>query len=339
MKPTDVQGPVFAVVVAGGTGSGLFIYSPAVGAGNLIYSVSASNGTDPYGNPYFDVATAYGTTAGSRVTVAVGTAFPSINFFTGSATEALNSSILAAVASPGGAAEQQVLTTFGPENTASADRAGLELLASPNNQPGAATGILFYQDSAGVQHNLIAVGGLGVFRQSIAGMSGGVPLNQMDFFTRTAATTALTALTTSYAIPADDASTPGGTQTTYHLRAGGNGTNANPATNATLSLEMFGTNVYVAGPHAWAGAGDSFDWLVDVDVMISGNSATASFIAFGFYNFTDLSTGAQQQVPIVGGATVNNTAPGTMVLNWQWASVTGSPTIKCPGSIFTRKGV
>jgi hypothetical protein len=41
--------------------SGIFGYSPTVGAGNLVLSITAAAGTDPYGNPYRAGVTTYGT--------------------------------------------------------------------------------------------------------------------------------------------------------------------------------------------------------------------------------------------------------------------------------------
>jgi hypothetical protein len=51
---------VFQVlIVQGSTGSGIFVYSPAPALGNLIASVAAAAGTDPYGNGYVQGIAAY----------------------------------------------------------------------------------------------------------------------------------------------------------------------------------------------------------------------------------------------------------------------------------------
>src|SRR5215472_4787380 len=52
------------IVNASGGFTGLFVYSPTVGAGNLIASVSASSGTDPYGNALISGVTSYNPAAG-----------------------------------------------------------------------------------------------------------------------------------------------------------------------------------------------------------------------------------------------------------------------------------
>lgn len=44
--------PLLVVVATPGAYSGLFIYSPVPGPGNLVASIAGSAGTDPYGNHY-----------------------------------------------------------------------------------------------------------------------------------------------------------------------------------------------------------------------------------------------------------------------------------------------
>jgi hypothetical protein len=58
--PWSNQAVSLVVIIAGGGFTGLFVYSPAPGAGNLIYSVAAAAGTDPYGNAYQQGAVTYG---------------------------------------------------------------------------------------------------------------------------------------------------------------------------------------------------------------------------------------------------------------------------------------
>jgi hypothetical protein len=40
------------VIITGGAGSGLFVYSPSPGVGNLVASITGASGTDQYGNAY-----------------------------------------------------------------------------------------------------------------------------------------------------------------------------------------------------------------------------------------------------------------------------------------------
>lgn len=48
------------VIIQGSTGSGLFVYSPAPGAGNLVASISAAAGVDSFGNAYKAGVNTYG---------------------------------------------------------------------------------------------------------------------------------------------------------------------------------------------------------------------------------------------------------------------------------------
>jgi len=47
------------IIDASGAFTGLFVYSPVPGPGNLIFSIAAAAGTDPYGNAYLPTATSY----------------------------------------------------------------------------------------------------------------------------------------------------------------------------------------------------------------------------------------------------------------------------------------
>jgi hypothetical protein len=48
------------IIIEEGTGfSGLFFYSPTVGPGNLVTSIAANSGTDPYGNEYLAGVASY----------------------------------------------------------------------------------------------------------------------------------------------------------------------------------------------------------------------------------------------------------------------------------------
>lgn len=47
------------IIQAGGTFTGLFVYSPTIGANNLVASIAAQAGTDPYGNPYLQGVAVY----------------------------------------------------------------------------------------------------------------------------------------------------------------------------------------------------------------------------------------------------------------------------------------
>lgn len=55
------QAASLVVIQSGGNFQGLFVYSPTIGANNLIASIAAAAGTDPYTNTYQQGIAAYGT--------------------------------------------------------------------------------------------------------------------------------------------------------------------------------------------------------------------------------------------------------------------------------------
>ena len=55
------------IVVAGTPNAGIFVYSPVPAAGNLITSITATAGTDPYGNIYLAGTTSYSSTRYTRL--------------------------------------------------------------------------------------------------------------------------------------------------------------------------------------------------------------------------------------------------------------------------------
>ena len=55
------------VNAADGSFSGAFVYSPGPGNGNLIASIAATAGTDPYGNAYVDGVASYAGNSGARL--------------------------------------------------------------------------------------------------------------------------------------------------------------------------------------------------------------------------------------------------------------------------------
>lgn len=55
------------IVIAGAPNAGVFVYSPSPGAGNLILSIAADAGVDPYGNTYLAGTTSYSSTRYSRL--------------------------------------------------------------------------------------------------------------------------------------------------------------------------------------------------------------------------------------------------------------------------------
>jgi len=71
------------VVTAGGGYTGLFVYNPAPGAGNLIASTAAISGTDPSGNAFFEGTAAYwNTSLGLYMALVMSPANRGLTFYT-----------------------------------------------------------------------------------------------------------------------------------------------------------------------------------------------------------------------------------------------------------------
>lgn len=70
-QPWSNQG-VSLIVIEAGTGNftGLFIYSPAPGLGNLIYSDAPAEGKDPFGNAYLQGPVSYGFDSAANIWLA-----------------------------------------------------------------------------------------------------------------------------------------------------------------------------------------------------------------------------------------------------------------------------
>jgi hypothetical protein len=118
--------------------AGLFIYNGSPTLGNLLFSITNADGTDPYGNVYFKTATLYLGAAAINLDIQTGT--PQLSFPTGAATEATPASIFAQRINTGLANEQIIEFFVGPESTVDNYRTIMEFLSSPHNAANTASG-------------------------------------------------------------------------------------------------------------------------------------------------------------------------------------------------------
>jgi hypothetical protein len=99
------------IIIEEGTGfSGLFFYSPTIGAGNLIISIASQAGTDPYGNKYQQGVAVYSSETGPYADLVDGGLALSI----GEAYDAFGRGIIVAGTQGAGATLQSILTITGP---------------------------------------------------------------------------------------------------------------------------------------------------------------------------------------------------------------------------------
>lgn len=133
--------------------SGLFVYSPAPGAGNLILSIAAVPGTDPYGNAYQPILVA-GLASGPQVQITTsspgGVEEAQLEFPTNSAIEAVAGRIVSAVLGSGDAAFTTV-NIDGPEAVAQGDRVIIALNSSNAGATSTAVGEFVYEAADGTE--------------------------------------------------------------------------------------------------------------------------------------------------------------------------------------------
>jgi len=341
--------PLLIVTSSGGF-TGLFVYSPSPGHGNLIYSVTGASGTDPYGNPFTATATMYGPTpAGGTGPSKVNTSTSpklGINFASGSATEAQAGDVNASVLAAGGAAEQQLMFMGGPVNTVSADAVFIELQSSPHNAAGHAKGLAGYQDpSGGTVQNLMSWSVFdGVRRASsnpggggVGGISGGIPIYLSDTFSRTATTVAATDLTVSYNIPANDPLLYSQQNTSYRLHCWGNGSQGGAVHTGNFQVFLYGVLIYQSSALNFCGVGGTFTWDFDIVAQVTSTGVAGNVNTGGQFASIDAALTTPGTLPLVDiGNAVNTTVASVMKVSFIWSAL--GPSITCANSEFIRGG-
>lgn len=327
------------VVIQGGPNSALLVYSPSPGPGNLVYSISGTTFTDPVsGQVVTPTATAYGTlgTYAAKIVEGIQAGSVGLRFFTGAPSESNAASIQSTVSFSGAANEAPVVQITGPSGTGGTDRVTIFLNAPAADDSFSAGGTLNYSVSPGNSQALLAWGFSGLSRSSKAGMTGGVPLNQMDTTTRTVTAITATQISGNPAIPANDPVVGGGQNTTYHFRVSGNGTEANPAVTGTIAFSIFGVNVF-SQTLTPAGAAAAFNWVIDIWATVVTTGVSGTCDVGGWFLFT--SAGGTVQSAINSTAVAVNTTVATHALiTWAWTSATGAPTISGNLTAFAREG-
>lgn len=173
-----------------------------------------------------------------------------------------------------------------------------------------------------------------------SGQNGTIPATRAAQGGNTNNTTSMNAMFTPFSIPANDAQL----NTAYRVTCGGHGTQA-ATTAVALNIQAFAFGQSWGGTTAGAGdipAGTSFHWTCWGVLLLNtpGASAAASF--FGEFTWsaavastTNARTLAMDKQVASG---VNTTANDSITIQAGWASITGSPTLVCTGSLFERLG-
>lgn len=133
------------VIVEGGVYTGLFFYSPTIGAGNLVGSWTAQAGTDPYGNPY--PAGWMVQTGASRVVVDAVNGLIQQRWITGNpGITPANSALLEAATQGAGNGEWDKLVIQSALNTTHTDVVNAAFFSSSTDGTQAATFIIQYDN-------------------------------------------------------------------------------------------------------------------------------------------------------------------------------------------------
>ena len=345
--------------------SGLFGYSPTIGAGNLIFSIAAVAGTDPYGNAYpagLSITGANSTISGTDYVINSAGAF----FYNG--TPALGNLILSIAATGGtdsygnayGAGlniETGFLAIAGSLNEFVAaggndsfqifdQGTGLPNLFAVHTTPNGGPYVdlapvrLLNRASApaGVAGGAIIYGSGGELAQvTAAGVQTQVPGTQLATFPNTTVTAAsLTTLATSSTIYLANDAQAG---SVYELEVTGNGVwgstqqtlefavvfGGNTMSNITIGLTQFS-------------ASQAFRWKARARVICHTTGATGTWTSeidgvVSVFNANILGgIGANGTAPFTSSestttTTIDTTANQVLSLSAKWGSVTGAPTL------------
>jgi len=356
------------IITAGGGFTGLFVYSPGPGAGNLVASIAAQSGTDPYGNSYRAGITSY----------QAGGANAFSELFGGQILSGLPGDFQASLLAGGGGSWQMTsgLQTAGDRqailNQFSRLASGAAIdghqLLGDQHVLGPTIGSVFpgrTTAQAEVQGTLAlggtAAGTLATFgadatgyptvTDGTGGLSGNISVAQAATSNVNTVTGTTFANLAVFSIPANDAEAGA----VYEVELGGFGTVGTTAQNLTLQAR-FGASpgaatdvVGVAAALNTAASGfsnsDTFQWSARVraQCVTSGVSATWRIFLTGWV--TDTTTAFANTIAFAVGT---GTAPGSDVtqdstalinigLSAKWGSAVGSPSVSKSGSQFGRR--
>lgn len=145
------QTPRRIVVVVGTPYSGIFFYDPAIGPGELLLSIAADAGTDPYNNSY-PQGFAFGFAGSSQVVIGTTGGEPLLYFLTGAAGITNDSAIQTIRQNGMGASGYDQIQVLSAKNTAQNDLVISAWLASSTDGTQDPQIQDYYQDPSAVLH-------------------------------------------------------------------------------------------------------------------------------------------------------------------------------------------
>jgi hypothetical protein len=329
----------------------------AAGAATLLYSITGADGTDQFGNPYFQGMVAYGTSGGYAAlkTVAGETGLllppggttssvtpPSVFSFNenpGAVNEFAAAVLYSGTETLGGNAAVQVYSQAADGSTSALgvlEISGVRILAWSPTLITANMPILF----AGSPQ-----------AQTSGGFTGSPVLSQTDNTSQTVTQAVFTRLSKVWNIPANDPNAG----TVYRLTAAGHGTTGTAQQVLNLGINAFGISPVAGGTFALPigsvefPVSTTFSWRLQADIYVASPGTGNANIAIGM-SLTIGVSGANQltnaNTANSGGGfasyssanTGTTTALSNITLQAEWGAVAGAPTITCNYSVLERMG-
>jgi hypothetical protein len=356
---------VFAVVFQAGNrivinGNGFFFYNGAPAAGNLIYSISLTGGTDSFGNVYYQGANSYDNqTNPQTVTRTVGNEFAAGTAYQMAGTGgAAPGAFFADGGTPGSGGSAAIVTsgTDGSGDTAMNIELASKDSATENFDASGPLMIVFgylwltnqaaplTPTFSGSQIFSNSEGTPSVETQN--GFTGGIDATQSDDTSIANTNNGTVAATISWTIPENDAQVG----TKYVIEAEFVGTSA-PASPQTLGFKpILSTSVLttsngdtIGGTALPVNTGFTGKIKCTVKVLSKGTSGTCNiFMEGGYAQEANLQAGSGTNFGFISsqitGHAINTTINNTIAIATVWGASSASQTVTVLGSTFTRKG-
>ena len=363
------------VISAGGNFTGLFIYSPVPGVGNLVGSWAAQAGTDPFGNAY-PAGLSVGANTQQQVELVLN-AFLGANVIFPLNNSNYANNLSAGVASLGsfrtGTPEFAGLAINGPQTTIAGHQDFIEMSFNSSNIAGSsfANCEIFYVDTTGLATAFFGVDSLGVncfnavsfwrvpstpatpnngFKlwgdittgqmtvMTQSGLQGRLASNQSDLTTNTNNNNVTQPITKSWAIPANDAQAG----SVYYIEVPFSGTLQAQQLNIGLIQDGVFVNVVPVGAAAF-GAGTTIVGTVraTIKILTTGAGGTAQWDFDGTLTNSAINRTTATGVGLQGRRITNafdTTVSHTLAIGTNWAVAAAGETISGIGSNFNRMG-
>ena len=371
--PWSNQIVAVVVISASGNFTGIFIYSPAPGPGNLVGSWAASAGTDPFGNTY-PKGLSVGPNTLPQVQLLLDPVLGALVGFPLNNANYANTpgSMPRIEAFQSGSPAFAGLSVIGPQSTAAGHQDFVEITFNSANIAGSsfANCEIFYVDTTGLATAFFGVDNFGVnsfvghnfwrtaqpqqpvsgFKlwgdvntgqmtvQTQSGLQGRLAQNQSDLTTNSNNNNVTQPITKSWVIPAGDPAAG----SVYYIEVPISGTFEASQLNIGLIQDGIFVNVVPIGAAAFA-AGNSMVGVIKATIKIlsTGSGGTAQWDFDGTITNSGVNRTTSTGVGIQGRRASNafdSTVSHTLAIGAQWSAAVAGQAISGFGSNFNRMG-